>query len=143
MGLDQPLSPYPQALPGTKNDKVTAWDLVYSLNVAVACLITYWIITYLLSGFVDQPSNFLRGMWAVVAAVFVFRGHPCPRPVCGNRAADSNRVSFGKQPLLRLVETVVGIALGVTFKWICKDLIPGDMITAYTTLKKAGANANH
>ena len=41
--------------------------------MATACLITYWIITYLLSGFVDQGSDFLGGMWAVVAIVFVFR----------------------------------------------------------------------
>ena len=64
---------YPEALLGTKHDKLSSWDVVYSLNMATACLITYWIITYLLSGFVDQASDFLGGMWAVVAVVFVFR----------------------------------------------------------------------
>jgi uncharacterized membrane protein YccC len=53
--------------------KLSAWDVVCSLNMAIACLITYWIITYLLSPFVDQASDFLGGMWAVVAVVFVFR----------------------------------------------------------------------
>ena len=53
--------------------KLTAWAAAYSLNLAVACFITYWIITRLLSGFVDQASDFLGGMWAVVAVVFVFR----------------------------------------------------------------------
>jgi hypothetical protein len=53
--------------------KLTAWDAAYSLNLAVACFITYWIVTRLLSGRVDQASDFLGGMWAVVAVVFVFR----------------------------------------------------------------------
>jgi hypothetical protein len=53
--------------------KLTAWAAAYSLNLAVACFITYWIITRLLSGFVDQASDFLGGMWAVVAVVFVFK----------------------------------------------------------------------
>src|SRR6516162_5523501 len=67
------LHPPPSPQPSTKHGKLTAWDVVYSLNMAVACLITYWIITCLLSGFVDQAANFLGGMWAVVAVVFVFR----------------------------------------------------------------------
>lgn len=53
--------------------KLTAWDAAYSLNLAIACFITYLIITRLLSGFVDQASDFLGGMWAVVACVFVYR----------------------------------------------------------------------
>ena len=85
----QPLPPHPPAPPDPKGDKLTAWDVVYSLNMGIACLITYWIITYILSGFVDQASDFLGGMWAVVTVVFVFRT-PMPRPVCGNRSANSN-----------------------------------------------------
>jgi hypothetical protein len=61
----QGLSPMERSL------RLTAWDGAYSLNMAIACAITYWIITYLLSGIVDQASDFLAGMWAVVAAVFV------------------------------------------------------------------------
>ena len=75
--MHQPLPPNPPAPPDPKGDKLTAWDVVYSLNVGIACLITYWIITYLLSGFVDQASDFLGGMWAVVAVVFV-SGTPAP-----------------------------------------------------------------
>ena len=40
--------------------------------MGIACLITYWIMTYLLYGFVDQGSNFLGGMWAGGAVIFVF-----------------------------------------------------------------------
>ena len=53
--------------------KLSSWDVIYALNMAIACLITYWIITHALSRFVDEPSDFLGGMWAVAATVFVFR----------------------------------------------------------------------
>jgi uncharacterized membrane protein YccC len=172
MALYQP----PSATPGTKPGELNAWDVVYSLNMAVACLITYWIITSLLSGFVDQASDFLGGMWAVVAVVFVFRDTRARALSAGIARLIATCVSFAlclpylmifpftpvglatllgigtlimaalgrrddivttgittavvmvvaamspqnawQQPLLRLVDTVVGIALGVTFKWI-------------------------
>jgi uncharacterized membrane protein YccC len=168
--------PHPEALSGTKHNKLSAWDVVYSLNMAIACLITYWIITYLLSGFVDQASDFLGGMWAVVAVVFVFRDTRARALSSGIARLIATCVSFAlclpyllifpftsvglaallgigtlimaalgrrddivttgittavvmvvaamspqtawQQPLLRLVDTVVGIALGVTCKWI-------------------------
>jgi uncharacterized membrane protein YccC len=168
--------PHPEALSGTKHNKLSAWEVVYSLNMAIACLITYWIITYLLSGFVDQASDFLGGMWAVVAVVFVFRDTRARALSSGIARLIATCVSFAlclpyllifpftsvglaallgigtlimaalgrrddivttgittavvmvvaamspqtawQQPLLRLVDTVVGIALGVTCKWI-------------------------
>lgn len=174
--MHQPLPPHPLAPPDPKGDKLTAWDVVYSLNMGIACLITYWIITYLLSGFVDQASDFLGGMWAVVAVVFVFRDTRANALSAGTARLIATCVSFAlclpyllifpftpvglaallgigtlvmallgrrddivttgittavvmvvaaispkdawQQPLLRLLDTVVGIALGVTFKWI-------------------------
>jgi uncharacterized membrane protein YccC len=176
MELEEPLPPHPEALSGTKHDELSAWDVVYSLNMAIACLITYWIITYLLSGFVDQASDLLGGMWGVVAVVFVFRDSRARALSSGIARLIATCVSFAlclpyllifpftpvglaallgigtlimavlgrredivttgitttvvmvvaamspqtawQQPLLRLVDTVVGIALGVTFKWI-------------------------
>ena len=56
-----------------KSKKLSSWDAFYALNMGIACLITYWIITHTLSRFVDESSDFLGGMWAVVATVFVFR----------------------------------------------------------------------
>lgn len=175
MELEEPLLRHPEAFPVAKYDKLTAWDVVYSLNMAIACLITYWIITYLLSGFVDQASDFLGGMWAVVAVVFVFRDTRARALSSGIARLIATCVSFAlclpyilifpftpvglaallgigtlimaalgrrgdivttgitttvvmvvvamnpqdawQQPLLRLVDTVVGIALGVTCKW--------------------------
>src|ERR1700692_3875840 len=60
-------------MPQVKNQKLSSWDVVYALNMGIACLITYWIMTHILSRFVDESSDFLGGMWAVVATVFVFR----------------------------------------------------------------------
>jgi uncharacterized membrane protein YccC len=169
-----------QAAPGTKRDKVSAWDVVYSLNLGIACLIAYWIITYLLYGFVDQASNFLGGMWAVVAVIFVFRDTRAHALSAGLARLIATCVSFAlclpylllfpftpiglaillgigtlvmallrrrddivttgitttvvmvvaamspndawQQPLLRLFDTVVGIALGVICKWIGSSL---------------------
>jgi hypothetical protein len=42
MELEEPLLRHPEAFPAAKYDKLTAWDVVYSLNMAIACLITYW-----------------------------------------------------------------------------------------------------
>ncbi len=62
-----------EIIPEEKSPKLSWWDVAYALNMAIACLITYWIMTHIPSRFVDEPSDFLGGMWAVAATVFVFR----------------------------------------------------------------------
>jgi uncharacterized membrane protein YccC len=62
-----------EVIPEVKNPRLSSRDVAYALNMAIACLITYWIMTHTLSRFVDESSDCLGGMWAVVAAVFVFR----------------------------------------------------------------------
>jgi uncharacterized membrane protein YgaE (UPF0421/DUF939 family) len=62
-----------EIIPEVKDPKLSSWDVVHALNMAIACLITYWIVTHILSRFVDEPSELLGGMWAAVATVFVFR----------------------------------------------------------------------
>jgi uncharacterized membrane protein YccC len=66
----------------------------------ISCLITYWIITYVLNPFVDKPDELLGGMWAVVATVFVFKG------------ADGGSLSAGRS---RLVATCVSFALCLAY----------------------------
>jgi hypothetical protein len=61
------------SLENEDNEWLSAQDLVYAVEMAVACAISYWIITSGLARFVDKPSDFLGGMWAVIATVFVFR----------------------------------------------------------------------
>lgn len=75
---------------------LTLWDLAYVIDMAIACGISYVIITQVLVPFVDRPDDLLGGMWAVVATIFVFR--------------DSRRgsLSAGRD---RLVATCVSFAL--------------------------------
>jgi uncharacterized membrane protein YgaE (UPF0421/DUF939 family) len=68
--------------------------------MAIACLISYWIMTHLLSRFVDKPSDFLGGMWAVVATLFVFRG---------------TRVESLSAGIARLIATCVSFALCLAY----------------------------
>jgi uncharacterized membrane protein YccC len=60
--------------PGTQISKVTAWDFIYAVDMAIACALSYAIITQLLVRFVDEPTKLLGAMWAMVATVFVFKG---------------------------------------------------------------------
>ena len=40
-----------------KLETLSLWDVAYSVNMAIACLISYWIITYVLSGTVGPPGR--------------------------------------------------------------------------------------
>lgn len=79
-----------------KQQKLSPGDMIYALEMAIACAISYWIITYGLAPFVNKASDFLGGMWAVVATVFVFRD------------TRTNSMSAG---LDRLIATCVSFAL--------------------------------
>jgi uncharacterized membrane protein YccC len=57
----------------TEQQKLSLGDVIYALAMAIACAISYWVMMYGLAPFVDRDSDFLGGMWAVVATVFVFR----------------------------------------------------------------------
>jgi uncharacterized membrane protein YccC len=81
---------------GRNRQKVSPADMIYALEMAIACAISYWITTSGLIGFVDKSSDFLGGMWAVVATVFVFRD------------TRTNSLSAG---FARLIATCVSFAL--------------------------------
>jgi uncharacterized membrane protein YccC len=157
-------------------EELSLWDFAYALDMAVACLISYRISTYALSWSIDESSDILGGMWAVVATVFVFRDTRVHSLSAGIARLSATVVSFAlclaylwsfpftsvgmaaligigtlvmmllgrrddivttgitiavvmvvagmsplnawHQPLLRLIDTVVGIAVGVACKWI-------------------------
>lgn len=159
-----------------RNRSFSLWDFFYAVDMAIACLITYLIITYALAPFVDKPDDLLGGMWAVVATVFVFRETRVSSLSAGVARLIATCVSFAlcllyllifpftavglaallgigtaimtllgrrgdivttgitttvvmvvaamssqdawQQPLLRFVDTVVGISVGVSCKWI-------------------------
>jgi uncharacterized membrane protein YgaE (UPF0421/DUF939 family) len=164
-----------EIIPEVNNPKLSSWDVVYALNMAIACLITYWIMAHTLSRFVDESSDFLGEMWAVVATVFVFRETRLRSLSAGIARLIATCVSFAlcllylllfpftpvgmaaliaigtlvmallgrrddivtvgittvvvmvvaamvpadawQLPLLRLADTIVGIAVGVACKW--------------------------
>jgi uncharacterized membrane protein YccC len=157
-------------------ERLSSWDFAYSLDMAVACGISYWLTTDALHPLVNSESDLLGGMWAVAATVFVFRETRQNSFSAGISRLIATSVSFAlcllylwvfpfttlgmavvlgigtlammllnrrddivttgittavvmvvagmspldawHQPLLRLIDTVVGIAVGVASKWI-------------------------
>jgi uncharacterized membrane protein YccC len=56
-----------------KFSKLSAWDIAYAVDMAVACLITYWFVVFLLPHLVSRPSTTVGVLWAVISTVFVYR----------------------------------------------------------------------
>ena len=160
--------------------KLSTWDFFYAVDMALACFISYTIVTYVLSPFVDKPDALLGGMWATVATVFVFRETRLDSLSAGISRLIATCVSFAlclaylvvlpfhpaglaallgigtvimmylsrrddivttgitttvvmvvaamspqdawHQPILRLLDTVVGITVAVACKWIASFL---------------------
>jgi uncharacterized membrane protein YgaE (UPF0421/DUF939 family) len=53
--------------------RLSAWSGIYSVTMALACLLSFWIMTQLLNPIVAKDDDLLGGMWAAVAAAFIFR----------------------------------------------------------------------
>jgi uncharacterized membrane protein YccC len=90
--------------PGTKRAlafrKLSASDVVYSISMGIACAIAYKITTAVLVSGTGRGDDLLGGMWAAVAAAFVFR----------DKRADSLAAGVS-----RLVSTCVSFALCVLY----------------------------
>jgi uncharacterized membrane protein YccC len=54
-------------------EKPSAWDLVHSVAMAIACLVSYTVMTTLLNVAVEGHSDLVGGLWAAIATAFVFR----------------------------------------------------------------------
>lgn len=154
--------------------KPSAWEIVYSIAMALACLISYAVMTEFLN--VAGRADPVGGMWAAVSTAFVFRDSRQHSLSAGAGRLIATCVSFAlcllylwlfpanvagmaillavgtlvmqlldrrddiittavttivvmvvalqrpgeawEQPLLRLFDTVVGVAIGVGGKWI-------------------------
>jgi uncharacterized membrane protein YgaE (UPF0421/DUF939 family) len=159
-----------------KFSKLSAWDVAYAVDIAVASLLTYFIMTSVLPRVFDWTSNPVGVIWAVISTVFVFRDTRAHSLMAGQMRLLATCVSFAlclcyllvlpftavgmaallilgsllmmvlgrrdeigltgittivvmvvaadnphdawHQPLLRLMDTVIGIAVGVACKWI-------------------------
>jgi hypothetical protein len=83
--------------------KLAPWDVAYAVDMAIACGISYAIITQILVRFVDRTDDLLGGMWAVVATIFVFR---------------ESRESSLSAGLARLIATCVSFVLCLAYLFI-------------------------
>jgi uncharacterized membrane protein YccC len=165
-----------------KHQKLSPGDMIYALEMAIACAISYWIITNILTPLANKNYDLLGGMWAVVSTVFVFRDTRATSWSAGLARLIATSVSFvlcffylllfpfqplgmaaligvgtvvmmlldrredivttgittavvmvvaaispqdaWQQPLLRLVDTIVGIAVGIACMRIGLFLFP-------------------
>jgi len=163
--------------------RASTWDVVYSINMGIACLIAYAIMTWILVSSTSRDDDLLGGMWAAVAAAFVFRDTRAHSLSAGIARLIATCVSFAlcllylafispsavgisilvtvgtlvmiaskrredivttaittivvmvvaiispehawHQPLLRLLDTVIGIGVGVTCKWAASKIFAG------------------
>jgi uncharacterized membrane protein YgaE (UPF0421/DUF939 family) len=55
--------------------RLTRNAVIHAVTLSVSCVISYWLITHLLSGTfsVSRDDDLLGGMWAAVATLFVYR----------------------------------------------------------------------
>ena len=158
-----------------KLSKLSAWDVAYAIDMAIACLITYAVMAFLLPRW-GWPTTSVGELWAVISTVFVYKDSRAHSLTAGMARLIATFVSFALcmiylwllpatiigmavlisivvllmmfigrqdemgltaitiavimivaadkpqdaelQPILRLVDTVVGIAVGVACKWI-------------------------
>lgn len=158
-----------------KLSKLSVWDIAYAVDMAIACLITYAVMAFLLPRW-GWPTTSVGELWAVISTVFVYKDSRAHSLTAGMARLIATFVSFALcmiylwllpatiigmaaliaiavllmmligrqdelgltaitiavimivaadkpqdaelQPILRLVDTVVGIAVGVICKWI-------------------------
>jgi uncharacterized membrane protein YccC len=158
-----------------KFSKLSVWDVAYAIDMAIACLITYAVMAFLLPRW-GWPTTSVGELWAVISTVFVYKDSRAHSLSAGMARLIATFVSFALcliylwllpatiigmaaliaiavllmmligrqdemgltaitiavimivaadkpqdaelQPILRLVDTVVGIAVGVACKWI-------------------------
>jgi uncharacterized membrane protein YccC len=90
--------------------KLSAWDIVHSIVMALACLISYTLMTKLLNVAIEGHDDLLGGMWAAVSTAFVFR--------------DSRQHSL-LAGVGRLIATAVSFALCLPYLWFIRANVAG------------------
>ena len=87
--------------------RLSTYNIVYSIAMGLACLISFCIMTHLLNTFVVKDDDLLGGMWAAIATAFVFRDTDRAEALV---FPDTGRASFAAG-VARLVATSVSFAL--------------------------------
>ena len=91
--------------------KLNLWDVCYAADMAIACALSYAIITALLAPLADDPKRLLGGMWAVVATVFVFRDTRVKAWTAGMDRLIATCVSFALCLLYLLIFPFTGLGM--------------------------------
>ena len=55
------------------SEKLSAWDVVHAVNLAITTFITYALTTSVTPLLTQRPAQPVGILWAVISAVFVFR----------------------------------------------------------------------
>jgi uncharacterized membrane protein YccC len=84
--------------------------MVHSVAMAIACLVSYTVMTRLLNVVVEGHSDLVGGMWAAIATAFVFR--------------DSRQHSLSAG-VGRLIATCVSFVLCLPYLWFIPASIAG------------------
>ncbi len=83
--------------------KLSTWDIAYAVDMAIACLITYCIMIFLLPNITGRPAVPIGTLWAVVSAAFVYR---------------DTRSRSVAAAISRLVATIISLALCLSYLWL-------------------------
>jgi uncharacterized membrane protein YccC len=138
MNCDQPGTKFAPAF-----RRLSASDVVYSISMGIACAVAYKITTSLLASATGRGDDLLGGMWAAVAAAFVFRDKRADSLAAGVSRLVSTCVSFALCLLyLRFLSPVmIGIPILVIVGTLVMILLNrhDDIITtAITTIVVMG-----
>jgi uncharacterized membrane protein YccC len=90
--------------------KPSAWDVVYSAAMALACLLSYLVMTELYRVAFEGRADLIGGLWAAVSTAFAFR----------DSRQDSLSAGVG-----RLIATFVSFALCLPYLWLFPANVPG------------------
>jgi uncharacterized membrane protein YccC len=83
--------------------KFSAWDIAYAVDLAIACLITYWVTVFALPRLVGWPSTPVGVLWAVISTVFVYK---------------DTRANTLSAAIARLIATFASFALCLAYLWL-------------------------
>jgi hypothetical protein len=93
--------------------RLTTWEIFHSVDMAIACAISYTITTELLVRFVDEPTKLLGALFAVIATVFVFRESRASSLSAGLARLIATCVSFAVCLPYLLIFPVTGLGMAV------------------------------
>ena len=101
--------------------RLSAYNVVYSISMALACLISFWIMTRLLNTVVARDDDLLGGMWAAVATAFVFRDAGRAQ---NSLVPDMSRASFSAGGA-RLIATSLSFVLCLVYLSLARPSASG------------------